>query len=164
MTTGARLAELLFDPRGRVSRQDLLAAATVMLALDIGLAGAMDGSAVYAVKGLAYWIGCVGVIKRLHDVGKTGWWLLWGAGLMCIWSAILGFGIVLTGGFETLQPASVGYIALLASLMIPALGMTLWLHLAPGEPARNRYGAPSESLWAPASGPAGERSPAAADL
>jgi uncharacterized membrane protein YhaH (DUF805 family) len=107
----------------------------------MGLASLSDGQAMYAVKALAWWIGSVGVVKRLHDTGRTGWWLLWGACAMCVWAAALGLAIAFVVGFEALQPDGLGYLALLAALMIPALGATLWLHFAPGEPAMNRYGA-----------------------
>ncbi|MGL4242892.1 MAG: DUF805 domain-containing protein [Beijerinckiaceae bacterium] len=140
MNHGRALGALLFDPRGRMSRQDLLVAATIMLALDFGIAGAVDGPALYAIKALAYWIGGVGIVKRLHDTGNTGWWLLWGACALCMWSVILGIGIGFTIGLESLQAGGIGYIALLAALMLPALGATLWLHLALGQPGMNRYG------------------------
>jgi uncharacterized membrane protein YhaH (DUF805 family) len=152
MNLAKRSAALLLDPRGRISRQDLLVAATFMLTIDLGLGSLTGGYALYALKTVAYWIGGVGIIKRLHDVGRTGWWLLWGASGMCIWAAILGFGLALIGGFEALLPGSPGYIVLLAALMIPAIGMTLWLHLTPGELEMNCYGASPMGIFGPTAG------------
>ncbi len=129
-----------------MSRQDLLLAATLMLAVDVGLASSADGLVEYALKAAAYWIGGVGVIKRLHDVGRSGWWLLGGAAAVCIWAAVIGLGIGFTVGLESLQPGTLGYIALLAAVMLPALGMTLWLHLTSGEVGINRFGPEPEGI------------------
>jgi uncharacterized membrane protein YhaH (DUF805 family) len=141
MSLGKQLAELLFDPRGRASRQDLLVAAGAMLAVDLLLAAAVDGVPLYALKALAYWVGCVGVVKRLHDVGRSGWWLAGGAAALCMWAAVLGLGLGVIVGLEQLQPGNLAYIVMLALLLLPALGMTLWLHLAEGEKGMNRFGA-----------------------
>jgi uncharacterized membrane protein YhaH (DUF805 family) len=146
MSLGKRLGVLLFDPRGRASRQDLLVAACIMLTVDMLLAAAADGVALYALKALAYWIGCVGIIKRLHDVGRSGWWLSGGAGVLCMWAAVLGLGIGFTVGIEALQPGASAYLILLALLMLPALGITLWLHLAEGEKGMNRFGAEPDGI------------------
>jgi uncharacterized membrane protein YhaH (DUF805 family) len=131
---------LLFDPRGRMSRQDLLAAATVMMFLDLLLASLAAGLALYAIKAIAYWIGGAGIIKRLHDTGRTGWWFLGGAVALCIWSALIGIGMVFILGLEPLQAGAPGYVVMLGLVMLPALGATLWLHLAEGEPGMNRFG------------------------
>jgi uncharacterized membrane protein YhaH (DUF805 family) len=156
---GKGLFALLFDPRGRASRQDLLVAATIMLALDMGLGSLSDGWMLYVLKAVAYWIGGVGIVKRLHDIGHSGWWFLTGAAALCMWSALVGVAVVFGIGFETLQPGRPGYIVLLAALMVPAMGATLWLHLAEGEEGMNRFGpAPSGvlALLAPTRGASSE--------
>jgi uncharacterized membrane protein YhaH (DUF805 family) len=141
----ADILSMLFDPRGRMGRAQLLAAATVMLAAEVGLLAVTspDGSLplhFWPVKALALWIGGVAIVKRLHDVGLSGWWFLGGMAGFCMWAAVLGVGVVITGGFESLQPGGLGYLMVLAALMVPALGVTLWLHLAAGEPGMNRFG------------------------
>jgi uncharacterized membrane protein YhaH (DUF805 family) len=123
-----------------MSRQDLLAAATLMLLIDVAIAGLASGAALYAVKAVAYWIGGVGIVKRLHDIGRSGWWLPAGAGAMCVWAAVLGLFMGFVVGMDGLQPGAPTYIALLAALMLPAMGITLWLHLAKGEVGANRFG------------------------
>ncbi len=146
MSLGRQLGKLLFDPRGRASRQDLLVAAGVMLAVDMLMAANATGVALYALKILAYWIGCVGIVKRLHDVGRSGWWLAGGAAALCIWAAVLGLGLGFTFGLEQLRPGNIAYIVMLALLILPALGVTLWLHLAEGEKGMNRFGAEPDGI------------------
>lgn len=146
MGMAKELGGFLLDPRGRMSRQDLLVAATLMLMLDLLLASLAGGFALYAVKALAYWIGIVGVIKRLHDVGQSGWWVLGGAAAICIWSAVIGIGMVALLGLGSLHPGETGYIVTLGLLMLPPLGMTLWLHLAEGETGMNRFGPEPEGV------------------
>jgi uncharacterized membrane protein YhaH (DUF805 family) len=158
------LGELLFDPRGRMSRQDLLVAAAVMLAIDLGLASLTEGALLYALKAIAYWIGGVGIVKRLHDTGRTGWWFLWGMSGLCIWSAVLGITIALTIGFESLAPGSVGYVILVAALMVPALAATLWLHFAVGELENNRFGPAPAGLFGQFGGARQDNAPRPADL
>jgi uncharacterized membrane protein YhaH (DUF805 family) len=161
MGFGKRLGSLLADPRGRMSRQDLLVAATFMTVLDFGLGSLAEGPALYAIKVVAYWIVAVGVVKRLHDIGHSGWWLAGGLSIICMWSAVIGLSVGLIVGVEALQPGSPIYVGMLAVLLLPALGMTLWLHLAPGEPGMNRHGPEPEGILAgivaPAAGGAAQR-------
>jgi uncharacterized membrane protein YhaH (DUF805 family) len=143
----AYIMSMLFDPRGRMGRAHLLAAAAVMLAIEIGLVAVTQSDGAlplqfWPLKALAFWIGGAAIIKRLHDVGLSGWWFLGGVAGFCMWAAVLGVGVVITGGFESLMPGGLGYLMVLAALMVPALGVTLWLHFAEGEPGMNRFGAP----------------------
>jgi uncharacterized membrane protein YhaH (DUF805 family) len=148
MKTAKAIAGLLLDPRGRMSRQDLLAASVIMVAVDMLLSAVTGGIAVFVVKGVAYWIGGVGVHKRLHDIGRSGWWLAGGLALLCMWSALIGLGIGFTLGLESIQPGNPGYIAILAAILMPSLGAALWLHLAEGEKGMNRFGAESSGILA----------------
>jgi uncharacterized membrane protein YhaH (DUF805 family) len=154
---------MLLDPRGRMGRTQLLAAASVMLAVEVGLLAVAqpDGALppqFWPVKMLGVWIAGVAVVKRLHDVGLSGWWLLGGLAGLCMWAAVLGIGAAFTGGIASLQPGGPGYLMLLAALMVPALGATLWMHLASGEAGMNRFGAPPAAVFGPADDHAGAAS------
>jgi uncharacterized membrane protein YhaH (DUF805 family) len=141
MSFATRLGTLLFDPRGRVTRQDLLVAAIIMVLADLAagsLAG--DGHIGLVCKSVVLWMGCAAVIKRLHDVGRSGWWVLGGMAAICIWTAVIGLGAMFTLRLDTLDAGSTGYIILFSVLMLPALGITLWLHLAEGDAFMNRFG------------------------
>jgi uncharacterized membrane protein YhaH (DUF805 family) len=138
---------LLLDPRGRTSRTGLLITGGVVLLLESGLSlshGATSFetfSMAWVIKAAALWIGVVGVIKRLHDANFGATWILAGMAGLCMWSAIIAFGILLMFGGAALEPGSFGYVIIFAIIMLPAIGVTLWLHLTPGDPYTNRYGA-----------------------
>jgi uncharacterized membrane protein YhaH (DUF805 family) len=103
-----------------------------------------DGLPVYLwpMKALALWVGTIGLIKRLHDVGRSAWWVLAGMAGLCIWCAVVAVVIGLMFGASALVPGSIGYIVLLGLIMLPAIGVTFWLHLEPGDPFPNRFGQP----------------------
>lgn len=98
----------------------------------------------YAYKGPAVDYACWGVlvllypavvlhVRRLHDMGRTGWWMLPAAVLsvlaMLIWAQRISFGAQL----DTAVP--------LAALVVFA-GFALWGGLAKGQAETNPFGAP----------------------
>jgi uncharacterized membrane protein YhaH (DUF805 family) len=137
---------LLLDPRGRIGRVGLFASASLMLGIEALLIIAFpeqgDGLPVYLwpMKTLALWVGTIGIIKRLHDVGRSAWWVLAGMAGLCIWCAVVAIIISLLFGAAALVPGSTGYIILLGLIILPAIGVTFWLHLEPGDPFPNRFG------------------------
>ncbi len=152
MIQGTHWLTLLVDPRGRIGRFGLLVSATLMLAVEALLLiltpEQADGLPVYLwpLKAFELWVGLAAMIKRLHDVGRSGWWVLGGMAGICIWSAVVAVVFVFVLGGQAFQPGSAGYVMLLGILMLPALGLAFWLHLAPGDPFPNHYGPPSH--WA----------------
>jgi uncharacterized membrane protein YhaH (DUF805 family) len=148
MKHAAALAMVLLDPRGRIGRRDLLLSACVVLSLEFLLL--MPSSEVIAVpaKGLALWIAMAALIKRLHDLDYSGWWVPAGLGGLCIWTALLAMVSLLTVGQDAFLPGTTANLVLLGLIMLPAAGITLWLHLSQGDAAANRYGAPAPS-WPP---------------
>ncbi len=137
-----RLPRLLFDPRGRAGRLEMLVAAVVMVAIEafITIAGLSDGWMSWVAKAFAMWVGIVVSGKRLHDLGFSAWWLAAGAGVLCIWSAMVAFGFLILAGPEALYDGSLGLLVLVGLTMMPAIGSALWLHLAEGEARENRFG------------------------
>jgi uncharacterized membrane protein YhaH (DUF805 family) len=137
---------MLFDPRGRIGRMGLLISATVMLGIEALLMALSPGTgealpaALWPLKIIALWIGTAALIKRLHDVDLSGWWVLAGAAGLCIWTAVLAVLFVFGAGAQSLDAGTFGYITLTGLVMLPAIGVTLWLHLAPGLPYANRFG------------------------
>jgi uncharacterized membrane protein YhaH (DUF805 family) len=148
MIQGTHWLTLLVDPRGRIGRFGLLVSASLMLAVEALLMVITPEQAsglppyLWPLKAFELWVGTAALIKRLHDVGRSGWWVLGGMAGICIWSAVVALVFVFMLGGEAFQPGSAGYAMLLGILMLPALGMTLWLHVAPGDPFPNHYGAP----------------------
>jgi uncharacterized membrane protein YhaH (DUF805 family) len=138
----------LFLPTGRGSRPEMLLAAVVMLtaeALLMALGAQLNGYVAMAIKGIVLWIGMVVTIRRLHDLGHSAWWVLSGAAFLCMWGTLILLSGLFFLGREVLIPGSIFHLVILSLTLLPALGMALWLHLAPGEPHRNRYGLPTQS-------------------
>jgi uncharacterized membrane protein YhaH (DUF805 family) len=136
----------LFLPVGRGSRAEMLLAAFVMLAGEailfslgdwLGQAGAL------VLKALVVWIGLMVTIRRLHDLGFSAWWVLFGAAFLCMWGSLMLLSGLFFLGREVVVPGSTFHLVVLALVMLPAIGVALWLHLAPGQPFRNRYGLPT---------------------
>jgi uncharacterized membrane protein YhaH (DUF805 family) len=148
MIQGTYWLTLLVDPRGRIGRSGLLISASLMLAVEFLLLTLTPDPAsglptyLWPLKALELWVGMAALIKRLHDVGRSGWWVLGGMAGICVWSAVVAIVFVFALGGQAFQPGSAGYAMLLGILMLPALGMAFWLHLAPGDPVTNHYGAP----------------------
>lgn len=154
----------LLDPRGRCNRQGFLALAIVLLALQtlgglvLVLTGApLDGGLAMALNMPLFWVGSMALLKRLHDIGKSGWWVpaaitFWVVG--CFVVVLAATAIV---GAErmgiALAEKSLVFWLVFAATTIPAFGGLLWLHAAPGEATANIYGdLPGRLGFAPAPG------------
>jgi uncharacterized membrane protein YhaH (DUF805 family) len=148
MTQVAALAMLLLDPRGRIGRRDLLLAACAVLGIELLLMAPSNEMIALLAKSLALWIGSAAIIKRLHDLGRSGCWLPAGLGGLCMWTALLATGFLVTAGSDAFVPGKPGYAALSGLVMLPAIGMGLWLHLTQGDVAANRFGPPALA-WSP---------------
>jgi uncharacterized membrane protein YhaH (DUF805 family) len=151
------LARQLVDPRGRCNRQGFLALAITLLALQtlIGLGLALFGVAMNSPLAIAlnaplFWVGGMAVLKRLHDMGRTGWWVL--AGLIAWVVGAISVSVLATLAFGPLAHGSGAFWVLFAMITVPAFGALLYVHAAPGEMQANRYGAvPGPLGFAPAS-------------
>jgi uncharacterized membrane protein YhaH (DUF805 family) len=143
----------LFDPRGRFSRSDMMPIAIGMVTVEI-FASQFAPHAVLLFKllsALMIWIGISATIKRLHDIGYSGWWVFGGAAFICMWTALIAIGGLFALGREVLTPGSSGHFIILGFVLLPPLSMTLWLHVTPGEIYKNEYGMPPPSNEKPSS-------------
>ena len=141
------LGRQLIDPRGRCNRQGFLALAIALLALQtlggliLGLAGErLDGSLALTLNAPLFWIGAMATLKRLHDMGRSGWWVLASATTWCIYAIGLSFTFAVTFGPQSIAQGTFGFWILFAMIVLPAFGALLFLHAAPGEDRTNRYG------------------------
>ncbi|MCB1512697.1 MAG: DUF805 domain-containing protein [Hyphomicrobiaceae bacterium] len=143
----------LFDPRGRADRRGLLWLAIVLLALQGALFGilfsglTMDRIGIVtpllvAAKLLILWVSIVAVIKRLHDVGLSGIWMLVGFGGWSLFTTIVAAGMLMVVGLDAMRPTSAHYWTTMGLSMLPVVVLMMWLHLAPGERRPNRFGVP----------------------
>ena len=82
-------------------------------------------------------IGINNEIRRLHDMGRSGWWLL---ALLVV--------CVVAGGLATLfevgSPS--GALALVGLLYLISLGFVVALGCLPGDPEENQFGLPSAAV------------------
>ncbi len=79
---------------------------------------------------MAGWMWLMLVIRRMHDLNISGWWLL----------VLVGFGIC-----SLFMPQLFNY-----GVSLVGLGFTCWLLLTPGTSGENNYGLPAERNYAPA--------------
>ncbi|WP_027174256.1 DUF805 domain-containing protein [Methylobacterium sp. 10] len=139
-----RLASLaaLFDPRGRLSRRSYHRRLIVMLLLFVVfgsvaiLTASLDarfaGLAIVGVTfaGTAAFL-VVATIRRLHDRGRTGWWILPDV-------------VVTLAGFAPIETFADAYPLPVIAATLAMTGFNLWFFVETvcrrGTPGPNRYG------------------------
>jgi uncharacterized membrane protein YhaH (DUF805 family) len=153
MSPGLHFAVQLADPRGRYDRVDFIWAAVTLIAAQAAFAlGLWLMQAPFVgwrgiVANLVFgWLAYAAISKRLHDLGRSGWWMLAGAALWFAAASAVALSIALVAGPDALETGTRGFWATFLALMLPPAGLAVWLHVAAGEPAANRWGpAPSQS-------------------
>lgn len=141
------LGRQLFDPRGRCNRQGFLALALALLALQT-VAGIIlavngkpiDGPLAMTLNAPLVWIGAMAVLKRLHDMGRTGWWVLGGFVTWLIGAIGIAMIAAMVLGPDNIQQGSLGFWIVFAMITLPAFGALLYMHAAPGDETANKYG------------------------
>ncbi|HEX8570470.1 MAG TPA: DUF805 domain-containing protein [Caulobacteraceae bacterium] len=95
--------------------------------------------------------------KRLHDFGKTGWLAAvpFAIGVVAMVFAMMAGGAAMFGvasgneaaaaGGAMAALAGAGLVMMLA--FVAWIGFTLWVGLTKGDPAANKYGAPTPSMF-----------------
>jgi len=147
MSPSVRYVLQLADPRGRYDRIEFIWAAITLLAAQLAFAlglWVMDASFMGwrgVVANLAFgWLACAAISKRLHDLGRSGWWMLGGVLAWLVAAIAVALAVALVAGPDALETGAPAFWATFTALMLPPLGLAAWLHLAEGEPVANRYG------------------------
>jgi uncharacterized membrane protein YhaH (DUF805 family) len=134
------LFEHLFSASGRIGRLTYLGYSTIAFLAMLALTGSafslwQGGAGPHALLGVgiailailgSLWTGLALTIKRLHDLGYSGYNIVWGFAGMLVITQILAMFPVLTFGNTLNVLISAG---------------ELYLLLMPGEPRENAYGA-----------------------
>ncbi|MFL1462950.1 DUF805 domain-containing protein [Roseococcus sp. DSY-14] len=121
----------LLWPRARQRRAayalTVLGLMVLLALLGLGMAGGGAlGVLALPLALLLAWMGGVNTVRRLHDMDRTGWHLLWIAALSALGNLV----------------GQAGLSGVSAVLGLASLAVFLGLCLIPGTPGPNRYGPP----------------------
>lgn len=137
----------LLDPRGRCNRRGLLYVSSLLLAVELGLALIVlvadvpfDGPAALVVKLILLWTALVATSKRLHDCGRSAWWIAGTAFGLMGWCFLVTLGVVLLLGPPALAGTPMALGAVMTAVFLPLLSLAIWLHVARGDIEANQYG------------------------
>jgi uncharacterized membrane protein YhaH (DUF805 family) len=151
LDTVATVGRHLLDPRGRCDRRALFSVTVGMLAIQFltaivfSLAGGdVNGSTFLAINCVYLWVGGAALLKRLHDIGYSGWRigpaiLFWLIGATVI-VQVLAFSFGHATFEATLAAYPVLYALLVIVISLPPFGGLLWLQASAGETGTNRFG------------------------
>ena len=135
------------DPRGRCNRKAFLHIALTFLALQFGVAGVLwllgvelDQTGTLLLNAPILWIGTTVCVKRLHDVGRRGWWIPGAFGIWFVAAMTIATVVSMVLGAEALEPGQWAFVAVFAAITVPAFGALLWLHTAPSVMMVNTFG------------------------
>lgn len=144
--TAMQLIKCYASPFGRCNRVGLLRVTLIMLAAQAAIFALIWASGTtlalfeVAAKVIFFWIGSCAMVKRLHDIGRSGWWIPGFVLALIVWSFVQTVALLLILGTVAFdQPELIMGASVLATVT-PVLAATIWLHYAPGDPAPNRYG------------------------
>jgi uncharacterized membrane protein YhaH (DUF805 family) len=144
---GLRLILEMASPRGRCNRQGFLHIAVAFLALQTAVAGLfwvlgcdVSREASLALNAPLFWIGTTICIKRLHDTGRRGWWLLAAVVIWLMVSMTVSTVVAMVLPSEAMDDGQPAYLAVIAAITVPAFAALIWLHTASSAPDTNRFG------------------------
>lgn len=138
---------LFFSAEGRIGRQVFWIGWLMLLGAHV-VAGwiPLVGQVIGLIAVFAWVCLCT---KRLHDMGRSGWWqllpILLGPVLIIGSALSIGVGAILGEITNTDWAALAGVGGLLVSVAIAFVAVaafTLWVGVAEGQPGENRYGEP----------------------
>ena len=156
---GNQIAHLLLelgDPRGRCNARGLQRSTLYLLAIQVGyaavlssLAVSLDGTFGMLVNAAFCWIGFTLVSKRLHDIGRTGWWFAGSFAIWLVFTVLLCTGSMVAFGNDVLDEGTTARVVVIAATVLPLFAALIWLHFIPGDASENRFGpAPDETGYA----------------
>lgn len=142
--TQAEWVSLFFSPNGRIPRSVFWAAWGIQLGAGF-LLGLIPLIGFFVSMVLVWTNICVNT-KRLHDMGRTGWWQV------APWIAtIVGFGALFVfainssfseGARGDNLAVGVGAFSALGAYVVVNIGFLIWIGATPSQPHDNRFGPP----------------------
>lgn len=140
--------QLFFSFEGRTRRSHFWIAWLILLGVGVVLGWLPLLGMLLSI--LLIWPNLAITVKRLHDMGRSGWlvlipWVL-GLGALIAGFSIVGFSLILNqAAFEAEDPAVIigtmgpAMLLFLASIVVN-LAFLLWIGLTDSQPGDNRYG------------------------
>ncbi|MBU2583593.1 MAG: DUF805 domain-containing protein [Alphaproteobacteria bacterium] len=135
------------DPRGRCNRKALLTIAVALLAtqsvtclIHATIENMAAQIAATAVELACIWVATSAAIKRLHDMGQSGWWVPGFFLALLVWTLLVSFGSFLAFGDAVTSIGSTEFMIHTAIVTALPFAVTIWLHFASGDKGPNRYG------------------------
>jgi uncharacterized membrane protein YhaH (DUF805 family) len=123
--------QILFSAKGRLGRRTYWIAVALLAVLS-ALTGLLGPVGALLALVLIYPDVCI-FVKRLHDIGRSGWLTALPFGL----AFLGGVALELAGEPKRGAPAMIGSVLVLAGSAI-----SLWVGLSKGDPEPNAYGPP----------------------
>ncbi|WP_165189975.1 DUF805 domain-containing protein [Caulobacter soli] len=140
---------LFFSAEGRIGRQAFWIGWLMLLGAHVIAGWIPLIGQVIALAAIFAWV-CL-CTKRLHDMGRTGWWqvvpIVLGPVLIVGSAMWIGLGAILAevtngdAGFAALAGVG-GLFVSLAIACVSVLAFTLWVGISEGQVGENRYGEP----------------------
>jgi uncharacterized membrane protein YhaH (DUF805 family) len=146
-----RIGALMIDPRGRCNRSAMTVLTVAFVVIQLAsmvLANAIGGDVGIAI----FWIinapilviGLVAVVKRLHDIGLSGFCAPAACSLWIIAAFVATLVMTLIVGPDRMttvvEEQGALYWLVFSFVFVPAFGGFIWLHSTPGTPGSNPYG------------------------
>ncbi len=145
--TLASFAITLFDPCGRCNRKGLLTVSAGMLAAEIAVGAviwlglmSLEDRAMVAVKAILILAAISAAAQRLHDTGRSAWWIAGAFVGLFAGGLALCFGLLQFMPIASMQPGGSVFLIVTIAITLPMLAMMMWLHFALGETRANKYG------------------------
>ena len=143
---GRPMMSFLFSAQGRISRKaiwlfffasigaSIVAAILDVVILNVPLESADSGPISALLSILLIWPTIVVNVKRFHDRGMSGWWVLWF--ILIILAAMIPGGALLAMQGENV----LGFVLIALGAAIPIIWQFIILYVQPGEKGPNQFG------------------------
>jgi uncharacterized membrane protein YhaH (DUF805 family) len=140
---------LFFSAEGRIGRQAFWIGWLVLLGVQVVAGWIPVIGHLLGLVALFAWV-CL-CTKRLHDIGRSGWWQVppFALSVALVVGSVLWIGLgaalaaITDGNPEVVALAGVGVLLIgIVVAFVAMIAFTLWVGVAEGEAGENRYGEP----------------------